>query len=260
MSSRGSVKLMRNRRTAVQRATRPGARLALLRAVQATQARNVRVAQYARPNVTAARMQEHKTFDFNPGGVGVVLTADNTIAPAATPFAPIAGATGGCINQVPLGNSSITRVGRKLNITAVAIRGEVLAGSTTLATKATMLLIWDRNVNQSAALPPWAQILNAQNPNSLTNKDNAPRFKILRRWDFEILGNRTAGQITEKGLVKIEEFIKLKNKVTIFTTADSTGIYPDMMEGGLLLYVTSDNAGTAAPQFVLNTRIYFQDS
>lgn len=207
------------------------------------------------------RMAEHKTFDYNPTGAAVVVQADNAVAPAATPFAPVAGATGGCINQVPLGNSSITRVGRKLSINAVAIRGRVLASSATKVSKATMLLVWDRNVNQSVALPAWNAILNAQSSISLTNKDNAPRFKILRRWDYVITGNsNTAGQQNDESIHVIEEFVKLKNKVTIFTTADSTGLYPDMMEGGLLLYMTSDQTGaTVAPTFEVNTRVYFED-
>lgn len=206
----------------------------------------------------SGRLQEHKTFD----AVAVVSPdAGNNTGPAATPFAPVAGATGGCINQVPIGTSSITRVGRRFANTAVAIRGSVNSGTTTTIAKASMILVWDRNVNQSAALPTWNAILNSQSPNSLTNKDNAPRFKILRRWDFTLAGNNaTAGQQTDCSIQSIDEFVKLRNKVTLMTAADSTGVYPDMVEGGLLLYTTSNQVtGTTAPVFTLSTRLYFQD-
>lgn len=219
--------------------------------------RGPRTAMPAKQN----RMAEHKTFDYNPTGAAIVIIADADVPPASTPFAPEATTTGGCINQVPLGNSSITRVGRKLNITAVAIRGRCYAGTTGTVQKGTMLLVWDRNVNQSAALPAWNTILNSQTSIALTNKDNAPRFKILRRWDYEFTGNQTAGQINDKGLYSIDEFVKMKNKITLFTTADSTGLYPNMMEGGLLLYFVSDTAtATAAPRFEVNTRIYYNDA
>lgn len=204
------------------------------------------------------RMEEHKTFD----AISVVtVAADTGSGVATTPFAPVAGATGGCINQVPLGNSSITRVGRRLAINAVAIRGAVSCGTAGTIAKTTLLLVWDRNVNQSAALPPWTSLLTVQHSSSLTNKDNAPRFKILRRWDFMITGKNVSGTTNDNSIELVEDFVKLKNKITLFTTADTTGLYPNMMEGGLLLYTCSDQAaGTSAPSFTLSTRIYFQDN
>jgi len=204
------------------------------------------------------RLLEHKTFDAI---ASVVVESGNDTAPASTPFAPVATKTGGCINQVPIGNSSITRVGRRFSNNAVAIRGHVTSGSTTKVAHATMFLIWDRNVNQSAALPAWTTILTSQTSAALTNKDNAPRFKILRRWDYVLTGNdTTAAQSNDTSMIYIDEFVKMKNKVTLFTAADSTGSYPDMVEGGLLLYCTSNViAGTTSPQFTLSTRLYFAD-
>jgi len=213
------------------------------------------------PRAGRARLLEHKTFDYNTG-VPFQITTGNNIGPAATPFAPVAASTGGCINQVPLGNSSITRVGRRLNITAVALRGQVFAGSAGVCAKATILLVWDRHPNKAANLPAWNTILTAQSPDALTNKDYAPRFKILRRWDFGVTGYQGgAGNQTSTGQHTFEEFVKLKNKVTIWDAADTTGIVTNMLEGGLYLYWTSDEVdGTTAPLVVMQTRVYFQDS
>jgi len=209
------------------------------------------------PRSGRARLLEHKTFDAC-NIVTVSSAAD--VNPAATPFAPVAGATGGCINQVPIGNSSITRVGRRMNITAVAIRGQVFSNTNTDQSHCAMILVWDRHPNKSAALPAWNTILNQQSADSLTNKDYAPRFKILRRWDFPVCGS--AAVPTSAAQFNIDEFVKLKNKVTIWDAADTTGIVTDMIEGSLLLYTTSDEvaAGAKAPVFYLSTRIYFQDS
>lgn len=208
------------------------------------------------------RLMEHKSFDYNPTGAIVAMQTGMTVALATTPFAPTSTTSGGCINQIPRDTSSITRIGRRLNLTAVAIRGFVVSGVTATYAKCTMLLIWDRTPNQNAALPPWTSILTQQNSYSLTNKDNAPRFKILRRWDYCLVGDSdSATSVQDSTVQTIEEYVTLKNKVTVFTTADTTGLYPDMMEGGLLLYVTSNIVdGTAAPQVVVNTRVYYNDS
>jgi hypothetical protein len=214
------------------------------------------------PRAGRARLIEHKTFDWNPTGATVALAMGNDVAVATTPFAPNNAASLGCINQVPLGNSSITRVGRRLNITAVALRGQIYAGSTSPAVKGTVLLIWDRHPNKAAALPAWNTILNAQTPDALTNKDYAPRFKILRRWDFAAVGSGSSGaNQTSAGQFVIDEFVKLKNKVTIWDAADTTGVVTNMLEGGLYLAQVCDEAqSTSALTLVCNTRVYFQDS
>jgi len=216
------------------------------------------------PNTGRSRLMEHKTFDYNPtGSNSVIMYSGTDVNPAVTPFAPVTGASAGCINQVPIGNSSITRVGRRMNITAVAIRGQLYSSTSTPAAKATLMLIWDRHPNKAAALPAWNTILTSQSPDSLTNKDYAPRFKILRRWDFCIIGAGTAGSPLNPNSVQlVDEFVKLKNKVTIWDAADTTGIVTDMIEGALYLYFVSDetDASGNAPKGIFNTRIYFQDS
>ena len=206
------------------------------------------------------RLQEHKTFD----SVATVTTIANCFSTsgsvAGTPFAPVAATSAWCLNQVPLGNSSITRVGRRFANTAIALRGKVYAGSTGTHSIASLVLVWDRNPNNGAAIPAFSSVLSSQEAKSLTNKDNAPRFKILRRWTWEVAGNLTAGQITDKGVYYFDEFVKMKNKVTLLTAADTTGLLPDMVEGSLLLYAVGDTAaGTACPSLDIQTRLYFSD-
>lgn len=216
-------------------------------------------------SIPANRLEEHKTFDANnaAGPVTMANVIDNTVTPSLTPFSFGTAGTAWCLNQVPLGNSSITRVGRRFANTALAIRALVQAGSTTKTANCLLLLVWDRNPNTGAAMPTYAQILSGATPtpNSLTNKDNAPRFKILRRWQFQVMGNNTtAGQQTDKTQYYIDEFVKMKNKVTLLTAADTTGVVPDMVEGALHLYVISDQAaGTTAPSLSMQTRLYFSD-
>lgn len=210
---------------------------------------------------SSRRDVEHKTFDFNGTNAPVAITAENDVAPAGTPFAPVAGSTGGCLNQIPVGSSVNQRIGKKATMTAVHLRGRCFANTATTFSQGTMLLIWQRNPNQAAALPAWADILNIQNSNSLTNLTNASKFKILRRWDFNVTGNQTAAQITDQGHQYFDEYIRLpKNMVTTWTQANTSGIYTDMVEGALLLYFTSSSAdGTICPIFNIQARVYFKD-
>lgn len=222
-----------------------------------------RAAAYNRIPLTLPnpRLMEHKTFDSVASITGISNCFSNAGTVAPTPFAPVNGSSAFCLNQVPLGNSSVTRVGRRFANTAIALRGQVEASATTLTAVCAMVLVWDRNPNQGAAIPPFTTVFTTQDPESLTNKDNAPRFKILRRWVFNIIGNSgTAGQSTEKTTQYFDEFVKMKNKVTLLTAADTTGLITDMVEGSLLLYVMGDvAAGATAPNLRIQTRLYFQD-
>jgi len=180
---------------------------------------------------------------------------------ATTPFAPVAATSAWCLNQIPLGNSSVQREGRRCALSAVAIRATIQAGITTAYANCVTLLVWDRDPNQSSALPAYNSLLNTQNSTSLTNKDYAPRFKILRRWNHYVVGNVAQVTTTNQSAYYIDAFVPLKNKETIWTAADTTGLYPDMQKGALLLYCLSDIApGTAAPSLLISTRVYFTDA
>lgn len=229
---------------------------------QAAMAR-VRDAQRRSQVIPRTIHKENKTFD-SVTALPLALTNcfSNGGPVAVTPFAPVAATSAWCINQVPLGNSSITRTGRRFTNTAVAIRGSIVAGSTGTVNLAALVLVWDRNPNAGSVIPPFTSIFTAQVPQSLTNKDGASRFKILRRWVFEITGNQTAGQVNDDSNHYFDEFVKLKNKVTVLTTADSTGLVTSMIEGSLLLYAMGDVApGTSSPSLInLQTRVYFEDA
>jgi len=209
------------------------------------------------------RLKEHKTFDSVAAPTSAINAFSTDGPVAGTPFAPITGASAYCLNQVPRGDSSITRNGRRFANTAIALRGAIVAGTAGVTSMAAMILVWDRHPNQGAAIPAFSTVFSQQFATSLTNKDNAPRFKILRRWVWPIIGNQTAGQTTDCSIIYFDEFVKMKNKVTLLTTADSTGLLPDMVEGSLLLYCMGiDNtAGNDAPTLLgLQTRLYFSDN
>lgn len=218
-----------------------------------------RASAYNVPIPSLRRLKENKTFDA-ASVIAIANCFDSAGTVAGTPFAPVAATSAWCLNQVPLGNSSTTRIGRRFANTALAIRATISSGSTGTLCPCVMMLVWDRNPNQGAAIPAFNTVLTSVSPSALTNKDNAPRFKILRRWNFEVIGNQTIADLTDKSLHYVDEFVKLKNKVTLLTAADTTGLLPDMVEGSLLLYCFSSvAAGTAAANITLSTRLYFDD-
>jgi len=212
--------------------------------------------------IPANRLMEHKTYDATAGIVSVANCFNTNGVVAPTPFVMVAATSAWALNQVPLGNSSVTRVGRRFQNTAIALRGQIYAASATVESVCTMVLVWDRHPNQNAAIPAFATVFTQQHSGSLTNKDNASRFKVLRRWTYEIIGNATtAGQQTDKTVVYFDEFVKMKNKVTLLTAADTTGLITDMVEGALYLYVMGDAAlgATTSPGMQMQTRLYFSD-
>lgn len=204
-------------------------------------------------------MMENRTFDAVAAPVAIANCFSNAGPVAGTPFAPVAATSAWVLNQVPQGNSSITRVGRRLACSAINLRGQIVPGSTGTLCNAALILVWDRNPNQAAAIPAFNTVLSAQSPVALTNKDNAPRFKILRRWNFPVQGN-LATIITNQSMIYFDEFVQLKNKVTQFTAADTTGLLPNIVEGALYLYALGDTAaGTTSASLTLQTRLYFKD-
>jgi len=61
------------------------------------------------------------------------------------------------------------------------------------------------------------------------------------------------------GDVMIDELIIFQEAlVTQFTTAGTTGLYPTMVTGAMLLYVVTGGGAEMNP--ILSTRLYFEDA
>lgn len=164
------------------------------------------------------------------------------------------------LNTIPTGNSAITRNGKSVTLKAVAIHGVVSAASATLVQKCVLLLIYIRNPNQAATLPAWTEIMATQEASALTNRDNASKYKILRRWEIEISGNSTTPATGREQQV-FNEYIPLHDMPSVWTAGDSTGVIADFVKGALILASlgNSANGATTTPTFSGNSRVYFSD-
>jgi len=167
------------------------------------------------------------------------------------------------ISVVPLGTSVNQRVGKQVLLTGVQLRGTVVAGTAT-RTHCAMMLVYDREPNQAASLPAITDILNSASSNSQTNRDNAPRFKIVRRWDWPIIG--TIGSTVSapnEVMYLIDEFVPLKRgKYPIkYTAANTDGANTGKVKGNLMLVTIGDQAnGATTPSASIATRVDFEDS
>lgn len=166
------------------------------------------------------------------------------------------------LNTIPTGVLAINRLGKKVEGTAVHIRGYIQASSATVYEKVTLLLVWIRNANQFATLPAVTDILVSQNSNSLTNRDNAPKFKIVRRWDYTIVGDTTTVD-TESVLQNVEHYVPLKagKYVSTWTQGSANGTIGEFEQGAMILLTVGFNANgaTTTPVGEFKTRYYFYD-
>lgn len=192
--------------------------------------------------------EEMKTNDL--GNTALEFSTDGSVANTQV-----------LVNAIPQGTSSIQRVGKKVLMKALQIRGFINAGTTTIMEKVSVLLVYVRSNNQSTTPTVWADILTTQDNRSLTNRDNASKFKILRRWDYMVLGNSgTAGQQTSSSGFPFEEYVVFKKPlVSQWTNASTTGEISHFEKGSLHLCCVGNGvtAGTTKPNFYFRTRLYF---
>lgn len=165
------------------------------------------------------------------------------------------------INPIPVGGSSQARIGKKISGTAVSIKGYVRCSPDTTYDKASLMLVWVRSPNLTA-LPDVTDILTGRTSNDHTNLDHASKYKILRRWDYNMIGSSSQPS-TGLELQFIDEYIKLKeNKYeTLWSNGNTDGSYPGIDKGALLLLSVGLNAFNedSTPVFRGQTRFYFND-
>jgi len=159
---------------------------------------------------------------------------------------------------IPQGAAVQERVGKKILLKSMQVRGYVTADGTTTTTMGAWILVYDKR--PTGALPTITDILDTINVNSFLNDANSGRFKILARRSYQVNGNSSsAGQQTEGTLQVIDEYVKLKGLQTVFKAA-GTGQMGDIEEGALYLVVVGVTAaGTADCTFQLGCRTRFLD-
>jgi len=164
------------------------------------------------------------------------------------------------LDIIPTGTTVNSRDGRKFKNTSFQIRGVAAADTTTTSANGAMYLVWDRQPNK--ALAGVTDILDTASSSSFAKRENAQRFKIIKKWRYQFAGNiTTAGQQTTATAFDIDDYVRLPEEcVAECTTADTTGAIGNRVTGALLLLtIGNTGAGTTDANVSITTRVNFVD-
>lgn len=149
------------------------------------------------------------------------------------------------------------REGSRVILCGTQLRGAVVAGTTGTASKATIVLVYDRQ--PQGANPAITDIYESVSSNSFQLTSTRDRFSILGRWDYTLIGNSTTPTVGKEAFT-----IDLKTvyrKLSTYADTASTGPIANIRTGGLFLLTFGDTAaGTAAPNFTLQVRTFYGDN
>ena len=172
------------------------------------------------------------------------------------------------LNGCVPGSQNFNRIGRKIFMRSLQIRGDVSLTDTTAGKGAVfrMVIVYDKQANGSA--PTWANIMTSQNIAGTTasdvyamvNLDNRDRFVILRDKLYvpgEI--DATAGQsyAIGPGVIILNEYIPLKLE-TIYN-AGTAGTIGDITSGSLYCFWIANAANASGVTAHVAFRVRFED-
>lgn len=160
------------------------------------------------------------------------------------------------LSTIPQGTSVNQRVGKKVQLKSLQCRGFVYNNTTASYTDNALLIVYDRR--PTGTLPLVTDVLNTIDSLSMNNDVNSGRFQILKRLDFELIGN-AASQFTDKMALSADFYLDLKGKSWVAKSL-GTGTIADTEEGAVyLITVGSQPAGTSAASAQLGFRLRFMD-
>lgn len=171
------------------------------------------------------------------------------------------------LNIVAVGTEFYNRIGRKMYMKSVHIRGFVKNTATAVQDVGRIIVFYDSNPNGAA--PVLADILQdangaaASTATSEINLNNRARFKIIR--DHQIIFPSVtfnAGVLTNQAFqetdnqMNIDMFIKLKGLETMFN-AGAAGTIADITTGALFVgFIANNNNGLWSCTFGSRLRYY----
>lgn len=162
------------------------------------------------------------------------------------------------LNPVPQGTTVNTRVGKAYRCTSVQVRGAVSNRSTSTISSPVGYLVWDYQPNK--VLAAITDILDSVNSAAFPKRENAIRFKIIKKFEYTLTGNNATPASGDEA-ERIDAYVKLAPDMsTLLTSADTTGVIGDTINGALLWVTVGDVAtGTAASSFNVGFRLNFRD-
>lgn len=162
------------------------------------------------------------------------------------------------IATVAQGASVNQRVGKKIILKSLQIRGNLSNNTAATVNDACYLIVYDKR--PTGALPAITDILVSVNSNAFNNDANSGRFEIIKRVDQALLGNGSAAaNLTDLTYISADAYVDLKGRPVNFKAA-ATGAIGDIESGALYLVTVGNTvAGTGAATANLAFRTRFLD-
>jgi hypothetical protein len=200
--------------------------------------------------------EELKCFDVTPGNLNFLTSGTGTSV--------------GVYNAIVQGSDVYNRIGRKIYMKSIHIRGTIVPIATSVADTGRILVVYDSQPN-GGGLPVVGSVLQdcnggvATNGSSHLNINNRQRFKIIK--DYQVLlpsETYTAGVVTALGMTDFVEnsfminwFLPLKGLEAAYQLTN-TGTVTDIQSGSILIFALS-NSGDNKWSFTFTTRLRYYD-
>lgn len=168
----------------------------------------------------------------------------------------------GCI----AGSQNFQRIGRKINMKSLQIRGVLTPTDlTTNAQMVRMIVVYDKQSNGAA--PTFANVITSQNiagatqslVGDMVNLDNRDRFEIIRDKIYSFNFGDAAGYAPSPGSYECTDYIRLADRPVVFN-AGTAGTVGDIQSGALYVFwISSQAAATGSTLQSLSYRLRFID-
>lgn len=167
----------------------------------------------------------------------------------------IANSTGSVtlMNSVSVGTDFSDRIGRKIVMRSIQIKG-AFASLSTLGAAAccAAFLVYDNNPD--VGTPAVNDVLQSTNPHAMLNNANTTRFMLLKRWVMTQFASSATVTTAVTGDVNVDYYQKCALPVVFDNTA---GAIANFEKGALWLVCVGDSAG--GYNFTASCRVRFTD-
>lgn len=220
--------------------------------------------QYRLPAFESGQEPEIKAIDFPTIAVSASGQTVQNFALMATP--PV----GYTLNCIAVGSGYFNRIGSKINMKSLHIRGFVGPNGTTATDMGRIVVIYDRQTN--GALPALTTILSQrdsagtaqQSGTSEVNLDYRDRFIILRDYEIYFPSTSVAGGVDttsfpgEMSRIDVNMFIPMKDLLTHYKASSAPPVVGDISCGGVYIYCVS-NVAANPWSFTYSGRLRYDD-
>lgn len=196
-------------------------------------------------------------------GIDTALTTASVVATTNT--------NGDCfvLNLIQAGSGSWNRIGRKVNLQSVRLRGEVIHQYTDVAVTGVisanslrMVVVWDKQPS-GAAIPTFDTVFGTTSQlgteatlyKDALKFDNMDRFAVLKDCIIDCnpnLFNAAAGtQDATFSLYSFDEYIKLGSREVLFSGQSNPMTIADISTGALYVYFRAQANSGASNQLII---------